>query len=56
MDFNKLLLVDSIIIKNKTKWYKNLSEATIQVLEQAYTIKQTDNKRKLIYNNYLITR
>jgi hypothetical protein len=35
---------------------KNISEGTISILDQLYTLKVTDNKRKLIYskNNELI--
>ena len=47
-DFNTLL--SQIIKKNQTKWYKSLSQGTIELLEQSYTLKITDNKRKLIYN------
>lgn len=50
-DFNTLLKKDSIIKKNQTKWYKSLSQGTIALLEQSYTLKTTDNKRKLIYNS-----
>jgi len=50
-DFNKLVFQDSIIKKNQTKWYKSLSQGTIALLEQSYTLKVTDNKRELIYNS-----
>jgi hypothetical protein len=30
---------------------RNLSEGEINVLEQVYTLKVTENKRKLIYKN-----
>jgi hypothetical protein len=42
--------------KLQTKWRKFLNEGHIKVLEQLYTLKVTDNKRQLIYdeNNKLI--
>jgi hypothetical protein len=49
-DFEKLLIKDSKVIKNQIKTYKSFEEGTIKVLKQIYTIQQTDNKRKLIYN------
>jgi hypothetical protein len=55
-DFKNLLIKDSIIEKSHTKWFRNLSESKINILDQMYSIKVTDNKRKLIYdkNNKLI--
>jgi hypothetical protein len=50
-DFNSLLTKDSLITKNQTKWYKSLTEGTISLLEQSYTLQQTDNKRELIYDS-----
>jgi len=43
--------------KTQVKWRKNLSDGHIKVLNELYTIKITDNKRKLIYdkNSKLIT-
>jgi hypothetical protein len=32
------------------KFFKNISEGNIQILNQAYTLKATDNKRQLVYN------
>jgi hypothetical protein len=34
-----------------SKWFRKLSEAKINILEQVYTLKVTDNKRELIYDN-----
>jgi len=50
-DFEKLLTKGSLINKTQTKWYKSLTEGSIELLEQSYTLQQTDNKRKLIYNS-----
>jgi DNA polymerase type B, organellar and viral len=50
-DFKILLYKDSFIEKTHTKWFRNLTKAEIQLLEQVYTLKVTDNKRKLIYDN-----
>lgn len=54
--FEKLLVKDALIKKNQTKWFRNLSEGKINILEELYTLKVTDSKRKLIYdkNNKLI--
>jgi hypothetical protein len=50
-DFENLLTKDTFIKKLQTKWFKNLSEGHISVLDQLYTLKVTDNKRKLIYGD-----
>lgn len=38
-------------IYSQNKWFRNLNEANIQILEQVYTLKVTGNKRDLIYKN-----
>jgi len=45
-----------LIKKSQNKWIRNLSEAKITILNQIYTLKVTENKRRLIYdkNNKLI--
>ena len=50
-DFESLLYKDAFLEKHQTKWFRNISEAQINVLEQVYTLKVTENKRKLIYTN-----
>jgi hypothetical protein len=50
-DFSKLLNKESFIQKLQIKWRKNLEEGNISVINQLYTLKVTDNKRKLIYDN-----
>lgn len=50
-DFESLLYKDSFIEKSQVKWRKSLSDAHIRVLNELYTIKLTENKRKLIYDN-----
>jgi len=42
-DFEKLLLKGSLVNKTQTKWYKSLTEGSIELLEQSYTLQQTDN-------------
>jgi DNA polymerase type B, organellar and viral len=56
-DFKQLLYKDTFIEKFHRKWFRDLSKAQIQLLEQVYTLKVTDNKRELIYdkNNKLIS-
>jgi len=51
LNFKILLIKDTFLKKVQTKWFKNLSEGHIKVLDQLYTIKVTDNKRKLIFSN-----
>jgi hypothetical protein len=50
-DFKSLLKKDALLLKHQNKWKRNLSEGHINILEQVYTLKVTDNKRKLIYKN-----
>jgi hypothetical protein len=49
-DFENLLYKDTFIKKSQTKWFKNLSEGHISILEQLYTLRVTENKRKLNYS------
>jgi len=53
-DFNSLLVKDTLLKKSQTKWFKNLSEGHITLLKQLYTLKVTDNKRKLIYKHNIL--
>ena len=55
-NFESLLYRESFLEKFQNKWRKNISDGNISVNNQLYTIKVTDNKRKLIYdeNNKLI--
>ena len=48
-DFKKLLIKNSLLTKNQNKWSRNLSEGKITILNQIYTLKVTENKRRLIY-------
>jgi len=50
-NFSKLLFKDEFIMVYQDKWYKNLQEGTINILEQTYNIKHNDNKRQLIYTD-----
>jgi hypothetical protein len=50
-DFENLLTKDAFLQKHQSKWFRNLSEGQINILEQVYTLKVTENKRKLIYKN-----
>jgi DNA polymerase type B, organellar and viral len=50
-DFEKLLFKDALIEKSQTKWFRNLSEGKINLLEEVYTLKVNDNKRELVYKN-----
>jgi len=46
-----LLKKDSDLKLTQDKRFKSLSEGSIQILEQTYSLKVTANKRKLIYNS-----
>jgi TPP-dependent pyruvate/acetoin dehydrogenase alpha subunit len=50
-DFNSLLQENSLLQKSKTKWTKSLNKGHVALLKQLYTLRVTDNKRKLIYKN-----
>jgi hypothetical protein len=50
-EFKTLLNKDALLQKLQSKWFRNLSEGQINILEQIYTLKVTENKRKLIYKN-----
>lgn len=50
-NFEDLLIKDSFIEKVQSKTFKSFEQGTIKVLKQIYTLKQTDNKRKLIYSS-----
>ena len=43
-DFENLLYKDAFLQKTQSKWFRNLSEGQINILEQVYTLKVTDNK------------
>ena len=47
----ELLEKDSNLEFEQEKWYKNLDVANIIIKDQLYTLKATNNKRELIYNN-----
>jgi hypothetical protein len=49
-DLELLLNKDSIKLFNQDKSFKNLFNSDIKVLNTAYTLKITSNKRKLIYS------
>jgi hypothetical protein len=44
----KTLLYNQNVKISQSKWYKNYSSATIEVIEQIYTLTATENKRELI--------
>lgn len=59
LDFNKfygLLFKEASVNLYQKKWYKNISNGSIEILLQSYEIKHNSNKRQLIYdkNNKLI--
>jgi len=52
LEYLELLLEkDSKLEFEQDKWYKNLDVANILIKNELYTLKATNNKRELIYNN-----
>ena len=51
-DLAKLLVKDSTLMIKQSKWYKDIYKGDISVLETAYQLKATSNKRRPIYNLY----
>ena len=49
-DFKNLLIKDSSLQKSQIKWRRSLTNAQIALINEIYTLKVNDNKRKLIYN------
>jgi DNA polymerase family B len=54
-DLELLLIKDSSKTFTQNKWFKNLVEGEISVLQQAYTLKVTSNKRAPIYINNILS-
>lgn len=50
-NFYRLLYKENVLVMNQEKWFKNINEGTIKVLNQSYSIKHNNNKRELIYDN-----
>lgn len=50
-ELETLLTKDSKLEYNQDKWYKSLTEGTITIKEQVYSLQVTSSKRELIYNN-----
>jgi len=45
------LLTDKVKLSfQNEKWYKDISEATINIKDQIYSLRTTGNKRKLVFN------
>ena len=49
-NFAKLLFKDEVIQIEQDKWFRDYCNANISISKVAYTIKQTQNKRELIYD------
>jgi len=47
----KLLIEDSFEEIKQDKWFRHLDKGNISILEQIYTLKANNNKRKLAYND-----
>ena len=46
-----LLEKDSSLEVTQEKWFRSLTEGTISIKDQLYTLKVTEAKRKLIYQD-----
>jgi hypothetical protein len=49
-----LLLKDSKLDLNQEKWFKSISDGSISVKNQIYSLMATDNKRQLIYDKHML--
>jgi len=49
-DFQNLLFKESRLVKSHKKWHRSMSNAKIEILDELYTLKINDNKRRLIFN------
>jgi len=49
-----LLNKDYNLILNQRKWFRNISESNINILDQTYSLKVTNNKRRLNYINGIL--
>jgi hypothetical protein len=48
---SNLLMKNSKLEFRQTKWFKDLTEGTINIKDVIYSLKVTENKRELIYDN-----
>lgn len=55
-DLFELLKRDNKMELDQEKWYKDIELAQIEIKNQIYTLKVTDNKRELIYENDVLIR
>jgi phage antirepressor YoqD-like protein len=53
-EFESLLFKETILIKNQDKWFKSISNGNIEIKPTSYSLKQTDNKRKLIFEGSML--
>ena len=54
-DFERLLTYNSTLEKLQQKWFKSITEGTISIKDQLYTLKATGNKRELVYSNDILS-
>ena len=45
-----LLLKDSSLDLNHSKWFRSLVDGNITIKEQVYLLSKTDKKREFVYN------
>lgn len=50
-DFTSLLNKDSKLERMQTKWFKSITNGTITLKDQLYTLKLSGGKRNLNYND-----
>jgi hypothetical protein len=49
-DLEQLLIKNSVLEFSQEKWFRDLIDGNITNKDQIYTLKVTNNKRQLIYN------
>lgn len=50
-DVKSLLIKDSVLKLDQSKWYKNYTKSEISIKDEVYSLMVTTNKRSLIYNS-----
>lgn len=55
-ELKNLLSKDSKISLSHEKWFRNFAAGNIQIKEQPYVLRVTDNKRKLVFKNNILVK
>lgn len=50
-DFESLLYKDAKLERSQEKWFRSISDSSITIKDQLYTLTVTDNKRELVFDS-----